>query len=97
MSWHVYILRCADGTLYTGVTNDPMKRLAAHNAGLGAKYTRGRGPIVLIWKKRMADKGAALKREAAIKRMTRAEKEALLSAGGGSALGGKKRTAVRRK
>ena len=77
MSWHVYILRCADGTLYTGITNDLKRRLTAHNAGTGAKYTRGRCPVVLVWKTRLTDRGAALKREAAIKRLTRTEKETL--------------------
>jgi putative endonuclease len=77
MSWHAYLLRCADGTFYAGATNDLKKRLAAHNAGTGAKYTRGRGPVSLAWKRRVKDRGAALKLEARLKRLTRKEKSAL--------------------
>ena len=76
MYW-VYILRCADGTLYTGITNDLPRRLAAHNAGRGAKYTRGRGPVELLYREPCPDKSAALKREAAIKALPRAAKLAL--------------------
>ena len=72
--WQVYILRCADGTLYTGSTNDVEKRLAAHNAGRGAKYTRARRPCALVYVEEAADKGAALRREAAIKKLSRQEK-----------------------
>lgn len=72
--WTVYILRCKDDTLYTGITDDLPHRLAAHNAGKGAKYTRGRGPVVLVYREEAADKSAALKREHAIKQLTRAEK-----------------------
>ena len=76
--WQVYILRCADGTLYTGSTNDVEKRLAAHNAGRGAKYTRARRPCALVYVEEAADKGAALRREAAIKRLTRTQKLRLI-------------------
>ena len=76
--WQVYILRCADGTLYTGSTNDVEKRLAAHNAGRGAKYTRTRRPCALVYVEEAADKGAALRREAAIKRLTRTQKLRLI-------------------
>lgn len=76
--WQVYILRCADGTLYTGSTNDVEKRLAAHNAGRGAKYTRARRPCALVYVEEAADKGAALRREAAIKRLTRTQKLRLM-------------------
>ena len=79
MSWFVYILRCGDGTLYTGVTDDVQRRLAAHRAGKGAKYTRGRGPPELVYTQEQPDKSAALKREAAIKRLSRAEKLALIA------------------
>lgn len=72
--WTVYILRCKDDTLYTGITDDLPHRLAAHNAGKGAKYTRGRGPVVLVYREEAADKSAALKREHAIKQLTRAKK-----------------------
>ena len=75
MPWYVYILRCGDGTLYTGITDDIPRRLAAHRAGKGAKYTRGRGPLELVYQERVPDKSAALRREAAIKRLRRGEKE----------------------
>ena len=78
MFWYVYILRCGDGTLYTGITDDIPRRLAAHRAGKGAKYTRGRGPLELVYQERVPDKSAALRREAAIKRLRRGEKERLI-------------------
>lgn len=73
-SWTVYILQCGDGTLYTGITDDLERRLRAHEAGKGAKYTRGRGPLTLRYQERLSDKGEALRREAAIKRLRRDEK-----------------------
>ena len=79
MSWWVYVLECRDGTLYTGCTDDIPRRLAAHNAGRGAKYTRGRGPVTLRYREETPDKPAALRREAAIKRLSRTEKQALLA------------------
>ena len=78
MSWYVYILRCGDGTLYTGITDDVDRRLAVHRAGKGAKYTRGRGPLEVVYTKEVPDKSAALKREIAIKKLTRQEKERLI-------------------
>ena len=78
MSWFVYILRCADGTLYTGSTTDVEKRLAVHNSGSGAKYTRARRPCTLAYCEEAADRRAALRREAAIKKLTRTEKLALI-------------------
>ncbi|HIR16602.1 MAG TPA: GIY-YIG nuclease family protein [Candidatus Caccocola faecigallinarum] len=75
-----YILLCADGTLYTGWTNDIEKRLAAHNAGRGAKYTRGRRPVTLLYSEECATKSEAMIREAAIKKLSREEK-LLLSEG----------------
>ena len=77
MSWCCYLLQCADDTLYCGITNDIDKRLAAHNAGEGAKYTRGRAPVVLLYSEACVDKSAALKRELQIKKMPRSEKRAL--------------------
>ena len=77
----VYILRCADGTLYTGITNDLPRRLAAHNAGRGAKYTRGRGPVELVYREACPDKSAALRREGAVKALRRAEKLSLIARG----------------
>ena len=78
MGWFVYILRCGDGTLYTGMTDDVEKRLAAHRAGKGAKYTRGRGPLELVYTEEQPDKSAALRREIAIKKLSRQEKLCLL-------------------
>ena len=80
MSWFVYILRCGDGTLYTGVTDDVQRRLAAHRAGKGAKYTWGRGPLELVYTQEQPDKSAALRREFQIKKLTRPQKERLISA-----------------
>lgn len=76
--YHVYILRCADGTLYTGCTNDLARRLRTHNAGKGAKYTRARLPVELVYAEEAADKSQALRREAAIKAMPRSEKLELI-------------------
>lgn len=78
MSWYVYMLRCGDGTLYTGATDDVPRRLAAHRAGKGAKYTRGRGPLELVYQEQVPDKSAALKREYQIKRLPKQEKEGLI-------------------
>ena len=78
MFWYVYILRCGDGTLYTGITDDIPRRLAAHRSGKGAKYTRGRGPLELVYQEQVPDKSAALRREIQIKRLRRAEKEQLI-------------------
>jgi putative endonuclease len=72
--WYVYILRCADGSLYTGATNDVHARIERHNAGKGARYTRARLPVSLVWKQRVRDKSAALSLEYAIKQLSRAEK-----------------------
>ncbi len=78
MSWYVYILRCGDDTLYTGITDDVARRLAAHRSGRGAKYTRGRGPLELVYTEEVSDKPAALRREYQIKRLSRLEKERLI-------------------
>jgi len=75
--WYVYIVRCADRTLYTGVARDLSARIDAHNAGRGAKYTRARLPVKLIYQETVVDRSAALRREHAIKRLSRAEKRAL--------------------
>ena len=74
----VYILLCEDGSLYTGWTNDLQKRIALHNSGRGAKYTRGRGPLELVYSEELPDKEAALRRECAIKKLRREQKLALL-------------------
>ena len=73
-AWFVYVLRCGDGSLYTGIAKDVPARVRAHEAGKGAKYTRGRGPLVLCAKKRCASKGDALSLELSVKRLSRAEK-----------------------
>lgn len=76
---YVYILQCRDNSLYTGWTNDIDKRLAAHNAGKGAKYTRGRGPVRLVYWEVFPSKEEAMKREAAIKRLPAAKKRELIA------------------
>ncbi len=73
-SWSVYIVRCVDGSLYTGVSNDVVARVLRHNAGKGARYTRSRRPVKLVWRKRVKDKSAALRLEAAMKKLPRAQK-----------------------
>ena len=75
----VYIVRCADRSLYTGYARDPDERLMVHNAGKGAKYTASRLPVVLVYKETCASRSAALKREHEIKTWSRAKKEALLA------------------
>ena len=77
-SWQLYILRCADGTLYTGIAVDAEKRLAMHRSGRGAKYTKGRGPLELVYSEACETRGDALRREAAIKRLPRAKKLRLI-------------------
>lgn len=79
--WHVYILRCADGTLYTGIATDVAARLATHNTGKGAKYTRGRLPVELVYQEKVESHSAALKREHAIKCLPTAEKRCLVGEG----------------
>ena len=73
-TWKLYILRCGDGSLYTGITTDVENRLEAHRSGKGAKYTRGRGPLELIYSEDCGDHSAALKRELEIKALPREEK-----------------------
>jgi putative endonuclease len=81
--WHVYILRCADGSLYTGITTDLDRRLAEHNAGAaaGARYTRARLPVTLVYQEAALDRAAAARREWQIKQLARADKLALLQSG----------------
>jgi len=79
---YAYVLRCADGTLYCGWTNDLERRLAAHNAGTGARYTRSRRPVELVYYEIFATKHGAMSREAQIKRLARQEKLALIRSGG---------------
>ena len=77
MPWHVYVLSCGDGTLYTGVTKDVARRLEEHQQGKGARYTRGRGPLTVLYTETKRTRSAALKREAAIKRMPTSAKRAM--------------------
>ena len=77
MSYCVYILRCADNTLYTGWTTDLESRIEAHSKGVGAKYTRGRGPVELVYTEELESKTAAMQREWAIKQLSREKKLAL--------------------
>lgn len=76
--WTVYLLRCKDDTLYCGITNDLQNRLEMHRSGKGAKYTRGRGPLELVYTEECEDKSAALKRERAIKSLPRQKKLELI-------------------
>ena len=79
MIWIVYILQCADGTLYTGITNDVERRMAEHEAGRAAKYTKGRGPLQLVYQDICQDRGLATKREIKIKSLDRKAKLLLIS------------------
>lgn len=81
MNW-VYMVRCRDGSLYTGWTNDLDRRVKAHNSGAGAKYTRGRGPVSLAWAAACESRGEALSLEAKTKRLTKPQKEALCAGWG---------------
>lgn len=76
-AWQVYILECADQTLYTGIARDALARLAVHNSGRGARYTRSRLPVRLVYLEAAADRSTALRREAAIRRLGAAGKRAL--------------------
>jgi predicted GIY-YIG superfamily endonuclease len=78
ISWVVYVLRCADGTLYTGITNDLERRLLQHNTGRASRYTRSRRPVRLVYFETAANRSLALRREAAIKALSRQEKERLV-------------------
>ena len=77
--WTIYLLRCSDGSLYCGITNDIKRRLNAHQAGKGAIYTRGRLPVALVYTEHVATKSKALKREIAIKKLPRAKKWTIVS------------------
>jgi uncharacterized protein (TIGR02453 family) len=81
MSWAVYLVRCADGSLYTGVATDVARRVAEHNAGTGARFTRARRPVLVVHQEPAADRSAALRREARIKRLPRTQKERLIREG----------------
>ncbi|MBQ9761875.1 MAG: GIY-YIG nuclease family protein [Oscillospiraceae bacterium] len=76
-SWKLYMLRCGDGSLYTGITTDVQARLEVHRSGKGAKYTRGRGPLELVYSEDCGTHSDALKRELEIKALTKKQKERL--------------------
>ena len=88
-SWSVYILRCGDDSLYTGISNDVAARLLRHNLGKGARYTRSRLPVKLVWKKRVKDQSAALKLELKLKALPRVEKLRLIRRRRPSSSGGR--------
>lgn len=77
-TWWVYIVKCSDGSLYTGTTTDIPKRVAKHNSGSGAKYTRSHIPVILVYSEKHQGRSSACKRESEIKKLSRKEKEALL-------------------
>jgi putative endonuclease len=79
MVFYCYILECSDGSFYTGWTTDPERRLSQHNRGTGARYTRSRRPVQLVYLEELPDKGAALKRERAIKALPRTKKQKLIA------------------
>ena len=79
-NWYLYILRCKDNTLYTGITTDVARRLEAHRSGKGAKYTRGRAPLELVYQQACGTHSDALKRELEIKAMSRKQKEEMIAA-----------------
>jgi putative endonuclease len=79
MAYYCYILECSDGTYYTGWSTDPQRRLIQHNHGTGARYTRSRLPLRLVYMEELPDKVAALKRERAIKTLSRNQKQKLIS------------------
>lgn len=84
MQYWVYILRCKDDTLYTGITTDTERRLREHNSGTGAKYTSSRAPLTLVYREAQPDRSAALRREVAIKRMKREAKLQLIASAEGA-------------
>jgi putative endonuclease len=79
MTWTVYLARCRDGSLYAGVTTNLERRLAEHNSGGGGSYTRSRAPVVMVYWEPAEDRSGALRRESAIKRLSRAQKEELVA------------------
>ena len=79
--WYLYILRCKDGTLYTGIATDVQKRLEMHRSGKGAKYTRGRGPLELVYSEECENHSQALKRECEVKKLSKDQKQQLIFSG----------------
>lgn len=80
--WYVYIVRCVDDSLYTGIAKDVVSRVAQHNVGQGAKYTRGRRPVHLVYREPAPDRGSALRRESVIKRLSACQKRRLIVTAG---------------
>ena len=78
IAWYLYVVRCRNGNLYTGITTDVERRLKDHQASRGAKYLRGRGPLALVLKKRIGEKGLALKIEKLVKKLSKKQKEELI-------------------
>lgn len=81
MAWYLYLLECADGSYYTGITNKLQERIEAHNHGHGARYTRGRGPVKLLEMMHFPDRSAASKAEIAVKRLPRSQKRGFFARG----------------
>ncbi|MGD8494204.1 MAG: GIY-YIG nuclease family protein [Desulfobacterales bacterium] len=81
--WYVYVIRCRDGSLYTGIATDVERRFTEHQSNVGAKYLRGRGPLKLVLKQRIGPRSRALKVEQGIKRLPKKKKEALVKSGAG--------------
>ena len=83
LDWHLYLVRCHDGSLYTGITNNVARRFAEHqeNSGVGAKYLRGRGPLMLVFQKKLGSRSLALGVESKIKKLSKARKEELIRTG----------------
>ena len=79
MAWFVYIAKCSDGSYYAGIATDVERRMAEYNAGVGAKYTYSRTPVACVWSEEHSDRSSASKRECELKRMTRAQKECLIT------------------
>ena len=77
--WYFYLARCSDGSLYSGITVDLEKRMEVHNEGKGARYTRSRRPVVMVYSERLPDQSSALKREAEVRKWSRSRKEALIA------------------
>ncbi len=82
--WYLYLVRCRDGSLYTGITTDVPRRMKAHRANLGAKYLRGRGPLALVFQERIGAKRRAFQLERVVKRWPKSKKEKLVHQGPGS-------------
>jgi len=81
VTWLLYLIRCKDGTLYTGITTDVDRRFAEHQSGKGAKYLRGKAPLTLVFQQKIGSRSAALKAEASIKKLSKADKETIINTG----------------